>query len=51
MDVSKRRRLERAGWKVGSASNFLGLSSVEEELVEMKVALSARLRKTRNPAT
>jgi DNA-binding XRE family transcriptional regulator len=47
MDASKRRRLERAGWKVGSTSEFLGLSSVEEELVEMKLALSARLRKTR----
>lgn len=47
MDASKRRRLERAGWKVGSTSEFLGLSSAEDELVEMKLALSARLRKTR----
>jgi DNA-binding XRE family transcriptional regulator len=47
MDAIKRKRLERAGWTVGSVSDFLGLSSVEEELVEMKLALSARLRKTR----
>jgi DNA-binding XRE family transcriptional regulator len=47
MDASKRKRLERAGWSVGSTSEFLGLTSVEEELVEMKLALSAKLRKTR----
>jgi hypothetical protein len=41
MDATKRKRLERAGWTVGSASDFLGLSSVEEELVEIKLALSA----------
>jgi DNA-binding XRE family transcriptional regulator/phage-related protein len=47
MDASKRKRLERSGWTVGSVSDFLGLSSVEEELVEIKLALSAKLRKTR----
>ena len=47
MDRSKRRRLEKAGWRVGSASTFLGLTSVEEELVDMKLALGARLRKAR----
>jgi DNA-binding XRE family transcriptional regulator len=47
MDASKRKRFERAGWTVGSTSEFLGLSSVEEEFVEMKLALSTKLRKTR----
>src|SRR4051794_6190776 len=47
MDASKRRRLERAGWKLGSTSEFLGLTSVEQELLQMKLASSARLRKTR----
>jgi DNA-binding XRE family transcriptional regulator len=47
MDGSKRKRLERAGWSVGSAAEFLDLTSVEEELVEMKLALSGKLRKTR----
>lgn|SRR5262245_54531081 len=47
MDSTKRKRLERAGWSVGSASEFLGLTTVEEELVEMKLALSGKLRKTR----
>jgi helix-turn-helix protein len=47
MDGSKRKRLERAGWSVGSAAKFLDLTSVEEELVEMKLALSGKLRTTR----
>ena len=47
MDKAKRKRIEKSGWKVGSASAFLELTPVEAQLVEMKVALSARLRKTR----
>jgi hypothetical protein len=47
MDKAKRKRLENAGWKVGNAAEFLGLTSVETELVEMKFALSSRLRKAR----
>ena len=47
MERSKRRRLEKAGWRVGSASTFLGLTAVEEELVDMKLALGVRLRRAR----
>jgi ribosome-binding protein aMBF1 (putative translation factor) len=47
MDTSKRRRLEAAGWKVGSAEAFLGLSPEEATLVELKVALGTSLRKQR----
>jgi len=47
MDKAKRKRLESAGWKVGNAAEFLRLTSVEAELVEMKLALSSRLRKAR----
>ena len=46
MDRTKKSRLEKAGWTVGNASEFLGLTPAEEALVEMKLALSARLRKT-----
>src|SRR5882724_4392295 len=42
-----RERLEKAGWQVGSAADFLGLSGVEEALVDMKLTLGMRLRKTR----
>lgn len=47
MDRSKRKRLENAGWRVGSAMDFLGLSAAEEQLVAMKLSLSTRLKKTR----
>ena len=47
MDRKKQKRLEKAGWRVGSASEFLGLSAAEVELVAMKLSLSAKLKKAR----
>ena len=47
MDRTKRKRLEAAGWRIGSAAEFLELSSAEEQLVAMKLALSSKLRKAR----
>jgi ribosome-binding protein aMBF1 (putative translation factor) len=47
MERKKRKRLEKAGWKVGSAATFLGLTTAEEQLVEMKLSLGTRLRKAR----
>ena len=47
MDKAKRKRLEARGWRVGTASDFLGLSAEEAALVEMKVSLSQALRARR----
>ena len=47
MDRKKQKRLEKAGWSVGSASEFLRLTAAEEELVAMKLSLSAKLKKAR----
>ena len=47
MDRKKQKRLEKAGWRLGSASEFLRLTSAEEQLVEMKLSLGTRLRKAR----
>ncbi len=47
MDKAKRKRLEARGWRVGTASEFLGLSAEEAALVEMKVSLSQALRARR----
>jgi DNA-binding XRE family transcriptional regulator len=47
MIKAKRARLERKGWKVGSASDFLGLSAEESRFIELKLALSRRLRERR----
>jgi ribosome-binding protein aMBF1 (putative translation factor) len=48
MKESKRKRLVTAGWKIGSASEFLGLSEAEEALVEVKLNLSRLLRVQRS---
>ncbi len=47
MNKTKRRRLEAAGWKVGTVADFLGLSKEESAFVEMKLALSRSLKKRR----
>jgi DNA-binding XRE family transcriptional regulator len=43
----KKQRLESKGWKIGSAQEFLGLSAEEEAYIEMKLALSAKLKQRR----
>ena len=50
MSAAKRRRLQAAGWAVGSARDFLGLSEAEAALIEMRLALSASLRERRASA-
>jgi DNA-binding XRE family transcriptional regulator len=47
MQTDKRRKLEAAGWTVGDARDFLGLSASEAEFVEIKLALARRLRELR----
>jgi len=47
MSKSYRERLEKAGWKVGSAAEFLELSEVEAALVEAKLALGDAVRALR----
>ena len=47
MDAKKRKRLEKAGWRVGNAADFLGLSKEETALVEMRLALSQSLKERR----
>ena len=43
MTAERRKRLEAAGWKVGTPREFLGLSEEESALVEIKLALSRGL--------
>jgi predicted metal-binding transcription factor (methanogenesis marker protein 9) len=47
MDASKRKRLEKAGWKVGSAQEFLNLSAEEAAYIEVKLNLAKELFKRR----
>ena len=47
MKKSKRARLEAHGWRFGSASDFLELTTEEAAFVETKLALSQTLRNRR----
>ena len=47
MRKTKQRKLEAAGWRVGSTAEFLDLSAEEAALVETKLALSEALRARR----
>lgn len=47
MKKDKKRRLERAGWKVGTVREFLNLTDAEETLIELKLNLSHGLRSRR----
>ena len=44
---AKRERLEKKGWKVGSAEEFLGLSPEEAAYIDLKLRLGAVLLKHR----
>jgi len=45
--ASKRKKLERAGWRVSSTDEFLDLSPDESAYIEMKLALSEKLKQER----
>ena len=47
MDKRKREKLAKKGWKVGSVAEFLDLSVEEFSYIEMKLALSEKLRERR----
>ncbi len=47
MRKSKKQKLEAAGWRVGTAADFLGLTKEEVALIEMKLSLAESLRKRR----
>lgn len=47
MESSKTKRLEKAGWRVGSAADFLKLSPEAARIVELRLALADCLRDVR----
>lgn len=47
MDSCKRKKLEKSGWKFGSAEDFLGLTPEEAAYLEMKLTLSKSLKEKR----
>jgi len=51
MKQHKRKRLEAAGWKVGSAAEFLRLDDNETAAIELKLDLADAVRSVRGPRT
>ncbi len=47
MNSSKKRRLQRHGWAVADAAEFLNLTPREAQFVEVKLALAAGVRRMR----
>ena len=47
MESTKRDRLQQAGWRIGSAQEFLGLREEETALIEMRLALGRSLKERR----
>lgn len=47
MDKRKRRLIEERGWKIGSVSDFLELTSQESDYIELKLSLSKKLKERR----
>jgi ribosome-binding protein aMBF1 (putative translation factor) len=50
MNATKKRKLQSAGFKVGTVQEFLGLSDEEMELIDLKVRLIRMLRPARESA-
>jgi DNA-binding XRE family transcriptional regulator len=50
MKARKKRKLENAGFKVGTVQEFLGLSDEETALIELKVRLIELLKAARESA-
>ena len=51
MKRHKKERLEAAGWKVGSARDFLGLTDAEAAVVELKLEFAKALKEQRTRRT
>lgn len=47
MDPDKRKRLEEAGWQVGSVADFLGLTPEESIYIELRLILAEALKAKR----
>ena len=47
MHPSKKRKLERKGWRFGTARDFLGLSEEEAAYVELRLLLADSLKNRR----
>ena len=47
MNAAKRKALRAAGWKIGDAADFLGMSDEECQLLDARVELALAVRRQR----
>ena len=47
MDKLKKEKLRKKGWKIGTVTEFLGLSAEESAYIDMKLALGEKLKERR----
>lgn len=47
MKSKNRKALTAAGWRIGEAADFLGLSAEERQLVELRLTLALAIRRQR----
>lgn len=47
MRESKKKRLEKKGWRIGSVEEFLGVSDDESRYIELKLKLSEAFKEER----
>ena len=47
MDAQKRAALEAAGWKVGDAADFVGLTEEEQQIIEFRLTVGRGVRRLR----
>ncbi len=47
MKEAKKKRLEKAGWRVGDAQDFLGLTDAEMVMIEVRRTLAKTLKRRR----
>jgi len=47
MEKAKKKRLEKKGWRIGSAAEFLDLTPEESRYIELKLALGEHLKSRR----
>ena len=45
MNLTKRKALEAAGWKLGDAADFLGMNDEERQLLDARVELALAVRR------
>jgi transcriptional regulator with XRE-family HTH domain len=50
MNRAERKRLEEAGWQVGSTADFLGLTPQESAYIELRIRLADALKERRQAA-